>query len=237
MALKDNPGRIAGLLYVLASLFGIFALLYVPSKIYVSGDAAATANNISAHETLFRLSIAADLIGQALFVFVALALFALFKDVNYRHALAMLTLILVAIPIAFLNEVNTLGAIALVRGSHSLAVFDKPQREALANLFLDLRGSGFDVAGIFWGLWLFPLGLLSYRSGIVPRILGVLLMIGCFAYLTNSLTSLALPQYAQTVSKWVSPIQIVELLFMFWLLVMGAKPKPVTSASYAASPA
>src|SRR5215471_21833548 len=231
-----NRGRVAGLLYVVASFPVFFALVYVPSKILVRGNAAATASNITAHETLFRLGIAADLIGQAMFICVALALYELLKGVNRQHALAMLTLILVAIPIAFLNEVNSIAALMLVRGADFLSVFDKPQRDALARLFLNLRGGGFDVAGIFWGLWLFPLGLLAYRSGIIPRILGVLLVIGCFAYLTNSLTSLTLPQYEDVVSKWVSPLQAVELLFMFWLLIMGARPKPIVNASHATAP-
>jgi hypothetical protein len=95
-------------------------------------------------------------------------------------------------------------------------------------LFLKLHGAGFDVAGIFWGLWLFPLGLLSYKSRFIPRILGVLLMIGCFAYLANSFTSLVLPRYEAIVDKWISPLQAVEILFMLWLLIMGAKPKPGT---------
>jgi hypothetical protein len=235
MPLTRNQGRVAGLLYVVASVPVFFALMYVPSKIFVRGDATATASNISAHETLFRLGIAAELIGQAMFVFVALALYELLKGVNRRHALAMLTLILVAIPIAFLNEVNSVAALVLVRGANFLTVFDKPQRDALARLFLNLRGSGFDIAGIFWGLWLFPLGLLTYRSGSIPRILGVLLMIGCFAYLTTSFTSLVLPQYQEVVSRWVSPLDAVELLFMFWLLIMGAR-QPGAGASAATDP-
>ena len=233
MSLAKNRGRVAGLLYVVASIPGFYALAYVPSKILVRGNATATASNITTHETLFRFGIVADLISQAMFVFVALALYELLKEVNRRHALAMLTLILVAIPIAFLNEVNSIAALVLVRGADFLSVFDKSQRDALARLFLNLRGGGFDVAGIFWGLWLFPLGLLSYRSGSIPRILGVLLMIGCFAYLTNSFTSLALPQYEYIVSRWISPIQAVELLFMFWLLIMGTKPKPQPNVSHA----
>jgi len=235
MTLTKNPGRVAGLLYVVASVPGFFALVYVPSRILVRGNTTATANNIFVHETLFRLGIAADLIGQAMFIFVGLALYELLKGVDRRHALAMLTLILVAIPIAFLNEVNSIAALVLVRGPDFLSVFEKPQRDALAGLFLNLRGGGFEVAGIFWGLWLFPLGLLAYRSGFIPRILGVLLMIGCFAYLTNSFTSLLLPQYEKVVARWVSPLQAVELLFMFWLLIMGARPKP--NASHATAPA
>ncbi len=222
-----NPGRLAGLLYVIASIPGFFALLYVPGKLIVDGNATATANNIAAHETLFRFGIAADLVGQVLFIFVALALYDLLKGVNPRHALSMLTLILVAIPIAFLNEVNSVAALTLVRGGDFLSPFDKPQRDALAALFLHLRGGGFEVAGIFWGLWLFPLGWLVYSSGFIPRILGVLLMIGCFAYLANSFTSLTLPRYEEVVSRWISPLQLVEVVFMLWLLIKGAKPKPL----------
>jgi len=143
---------------------------YVPSKLIVHGDAAATALNVAASETLFRLGIAGNLIGQTLFIFVALALYDLLKPVNQRHAIAMLTLILVAIPIAFLNELNAIAALLLVRGADFLSLVDKPQRDALAMLFLRLHGHGFDIAGIFWGLWLFPLGLLVYRSGFLPRL-------------------------------------------------------------------
>ena len=236
MSFTENPGRLAGLLYIVASIPGFFALAYVPSKLLVHGNATATANNIAAHQTLFRLGVAADLIGQVIFIFVALALYHLLKGVNQRHALSMLTLILVAIPIACLNEVNSIAALILVRGPDFLSVFDKPQRDALARLFLNLHGGGFDVAGIFWGLWLFPLGLLVYRSGFLPRFLGVLLMAGTFAYLANSFTSLVLPQYEALVSRWMNPLQAVEVLFMLWLLIMGAKPKlPAGPAASAVS--
>jgi hypothetical protein len=225
MNITGNPGRFAGLLYLLGSIPGFFALLYVPGKIIVHGNATATAHNIATHQTLFRLGIAADLIGQTLFVFVALALYHLLKEVNQRHALAMLTLILVAIPIAFVNEVDSIASLVLVRGTDFLSVFDEPQRNALAMFFLNLRGHGFDVAGIFWGLWLFPLGLLVYRSRFIPRILGVLLIVACFAYLANSFTALVLPEYEAIVARWMNPLQLAEILFMLWLLVRGATPK------------
>src|SRR5215831_12550925 len=227
MSLTKDPGRFAGLLYIVASILAVFALLYVPSRLIVHGNPTATADNIASSETLFRLGIAADLIGQALFIFVALALYDLLKGVNQRHALLMLTLILVSIPIAFLNEVNSLAVLTLVRGADSLALFEKPQRDTLAMVFLNLHGDGFDVAGIFWGLWLFPLGLLVYRSGFLPRFLGVLLMVNCFAYPVNSLTSLVVPQYEVIVSRWMSPLQYGELVFMLWLLIMGTRQKQV----------
>jgi hypothetical protein len=236
MSFTKNPGRFAGLLYVLASIVGIFGLLYVPSKLIVNGNAVETARNIAASETLFRLGIAAHLIGEALFVFVALALYDLLKAVNHRNALYMLTLILVAIPIAFLNELNAIAATFLVRGSEFLSVFDQSQRDALAMLFLNVHGYGFDVAGIFWGLWLFPLGLLVYRSGFLPRILGVALMVNCFAFLINSLTSLVLPHYGGLVSGWMRPFHFGEQVFMLWLVIMGAKPKPLARSSYCATP-
>jgi hypothetical protein len=225
MSLSANPGRRAGLLYLLASIPGFFALIYVPGKLIVPGYGAATIHNIAASESLFRLGIAAELIGQALFILVALALYDLFKAVNQRHAVLMATLLLVSIPIAFLNELNSIATLLLIQGDGFLSLVDKTQREALAVLFVRLHGHGFDLAAIFWGLWLFPLGLLVYRSGFVPRILGVLLIANCFSYLANSLSPLVLPRYEDAISRWIMPLGFGELLFMFWLLIMGANPE------------
>jgi hypothetical protein len=233
MSSTKNPGRFAGLLYALISIPGAYALIYVPSKLIVDGNATATANNIAASETLFRLGIEAQLISQILFMWVALALYDLLKGVNRRHASVMLTLIVVSIPIALLNELNSIAALILVRGADFLSVFDKPQRDALAMLFLNLHDHGFGVAAIFWGLWLFPLGLLVYRSGFFPRVLGVLLMANCFTYLVNSFTSLLMPHYEAIVSRWMMPFQFGELVFMFWLLIIGAKPPALAVAASA----
>lgn len=221
-----NPGRRAGSLYLVGSLPAFFALLYVPGKLMVHGDPAATAHNIVAFESLFRWAMVAELAGQAFFILVALSLYHLLKGVNSRHALLMLTLILVSIPIAFLNELNSMAALLLARGSDTLSSIPEPQRLVWMRFFLDLRGTGFDIAGIFWGLWLFPLGLLVYRSKFIPRFLGILLMAGCFAYLANSFTSLVFPAYELAVARWMSPVQLVEMVFMAWLLIMGATPTP-----------
>ena len=226
MSFTKNPGRFAGLLYVLVSIPGAFALIYVPSKLIVHGNATTTASNIASYETLFRASIAAELISQILFMWVALALYDLLKGVNQRQASLMLGLIVVSIPIALLNELNAIAALMLVRGADFLSIVEKPQRDALTMLFLNLHSSGFVIAEIFWGLWLFPLGLLVYRSGFLPRTLGVLLMANCFTYVVNSFTSLLLPQYEHIVSQLLMPLGFGELLFMFWLLIKGANPKP-----------
>ena len=235
MSSAKNPGRFSGLLYILTSIPGFFAMMYVPSKLIVHGNAAATANNIAGSETLFRLGIACNLTCQAGFIFVALALYDLLKGVNQRHASVMVILIVVSIPIAFLNELNAIVALVLVHGADFLSIFERPQRDALAMLFLNLHSYGFDVAAIFWGLWLFPLGLLVYRSGFLPRvisrILGVLLVLNGFTYPVNSFTSLLLPQYEHVVSRWMMPLSFGELVFMFWLLIMGAQAKPLADRS------
>ncbi|MGA2902409.1 MAG: DUF4386 domain-containing protein [Candidatus Korobacteraceae bacterium] len=229
MSFARNPGRFAGLLYVLTSIIGFFAMGYVPGKLIVDGNAAATASNIAAHETLFRLGIAGGLIGQAGFIFVAWALYDLLKGVNQRHASLMVVLIVVQVPMAFLNELNSIAALVLVRGADFLSIFDKPQREALAMLFLNLHDHGFNVAEIFWGLWLFPLGLLVYRSRFLPRFLGVWLGLAGCAWVILSLTSLLLPQYQHKVYSYLQPAFFGEIAFMFWLLIGGAKPKPLAA--------
>jgi hypothetical protein len=231
MSSAKNPGRFAGLLYLLTSIVGFFAMAYVPGKLIVHGNAAATANNIAASETLFRLGIAGELIGMAGFIFVAMALYDLLKGVNRRHALLMLILIVVSVPIAFLNELNSIAALVLVRGADFLSTFEKPQRDALAMLFVNLHRYGFVVAEIFWGLWLFPLGLLVYRSRFLPRFLGVWLALAGFAWVILSLTGVLLPQYQNKVDTYSQPAFFGELAFMFWLVIKGAKPQAVGAAA------
>jgi Domain of unknown function (DUF4386) len=221
---STNPGRFAGFLYVLMSIFGFFAMAYVPNKVIVHGNAAATASNIASSETLFRMGIASQLIGQAGFIFVALALYELLKGVNRRHASLMVTLIVVSIPIAFLNEVNSFAALLLVHGADFLATFDKTQRDALAMLFINLHGRGLVVAEMFWGLWLFPLGLLVYRSRFLPRFLGVWLELAGSAWVLLCLTGVLLPRYADKVNSYSQPAVFGEIAFMLWLLVKGATP-------------
>jgi len=232
MTSKKNPGRFAGLLYLLTSIVRFFTMGYVPGKLIVHGNAAATANNISVQETLFRLGIVGQLIGMAGFIFVAVALYDLLKGVNQRQAWLMVLLIVVSIPVAFLNELNSVAAIVLVRGADFLSMLEKPQREALAMLFLKLHGQGLVVAEIFWGLWLFPLATLVYRSRFLPRFLGVWLTLAGFGWVILSLTSVLLPQYQDKVNSYSQPAFFGETAFMLWLVIKGAKPlSPDAAAS------
>jgi len=188
-----KQARVAGLLYLLASIPAPFALIYVPGTLIVRGDATATGNHIRASENLFHLGIASELFGFIMFIFVVLALYRLFKGVSEKHALAMAILLLVSIPISLLNVLNEIAALVLVSGANFLSVFETRQLDALAYVFLRLHGQGFVVAQIFWGLWLFPFGILVIRSGFIPRV-GLLAvhcrfrLYGQFLYLPPSAT-------------------------------------------------
>ena len=221
-----KAARIAGLLYLLTSIPGFFSLVYIPSRFIVYGDAAATASKILASEFLFRLGIVSELAGFTGFIFVVLALYRLLHGVNKAQASLMVILMLVSIPISLLNVLNEIAALTLVRGAGFLSTFDKPQRDALAMLFLDLHGYGIDVAQVFWGLWLIPFGVLVFKSGFLPRVLGVLLIIACFGYLANSLVDFGV--LPDVVGRVLGQLTICELPIIFWLLIRGAKDQPLS---------
>jgi Domain of unknown function (DUF4386) len=231
MSTIKNPGRYAGLWYVVTSIFGFFAMGYVPGKLIVHGDASATANNIAASEMLFRLGIASQLIGMAGFIFVALALYELLKDVDRRQAALMVILIVVSIPMAILNEVNSVAALVLVKGADSLSVFEKPQREALAMLFLNLHGRGLVFCELFWGLWLLPLGYLVYKSRFLPRFLGVWLVLAGFGWVILCFSGVVWPQYADKLNTYLQPAILGEIAFMLWLVIKGAKPPQIAQGA------
>src|SRR5438128_7250496 len=195
---KKNA-RVAGLLY-LSLMTAPLRLIYIPSVLFVQGNATATANNIATHELLFRLGIVSDLLTGTMAIFLTLALYRLLKGVDQSLARLMVILgSLMVTPIYFLNTLNDVAALLLVRGADFLSVFDNPQRDALAMLFLRLHHGGVVANEIFWGLWLFPFGLMVYRSRFLPRILGVWLIINCLAYLSVSFTFLLFPCYAASV--------------------------------------
>jgi Domain of unknown function (DUF4386) len=222
-----NTARLAGLLYLVNGVTGFFGIIYVPSKLIVSGNAPATANNILASERLFRLGIVSELICAAEFVFLLWVLYRLLGGVNKTHASLMVILGLVFVPIMCVNVLNEIAALTLLRGANFLSVFDKRQLEAMAVLFLDLHRYGYVVGWIF-GLWLFPFGVLVFRSGFLPRILGVLLIAACFGYLADSLTPLLLPNYAHIVGRFASvALTLGEPAIILWLLIRGAKDQPL----------
>ena len=230
MTSTSRNARIAGFLYLLLVIVGPLRLMVIPGKLFVHGNASATAGNIAAHETLFRLGIAGDLFCGTILIFIALALYRLFREVD--HYLAVLMVVLGGVlPAAFdfFIVANDSAVLILVRGADFLSVFDKAQRDALAMLFLRLHDQEILAAEIFWGLWLFPLAILVYRSRFLPRFLGVWLIINGFAYLAISVTGLLLPSYEQAVTNIAFPALTGEVAFVLWLLIMGARERSVTA--------
>jgi hypothetical protein len=232
MSSNTNPGRIAGFLYLLLVVAAPLRLIYIPSKLFVRGNAAATAHNIAAHELLFRLGIVTDVFCGTILIYLVLALYRLLKGVDQNHAVLMVILGgVMPATIDFLNVLNDAAVLMLVRGADFLSVFEKPQRDALAMLFLRLHHHEVVAAEILWGLWLFPLAILVYKSRFLPRFLGVWLTINGFAYLAMSFTGLLLPQYEDRVSNITFPAQLGEVAFMLWLVIKGAKPQPLDAAA------
>lgn len=213
-----TTARVAGALYLILLPLGIFGM-FATSNLVVPGDAARTAGNIMASESLFRLSIVSALLVQVLNIFVVLALYRLLAPAGKGLASAMVVLILVAVPIAMLNELNNLAILLLLNnGAVYLGSFTPAQVQALVPLFLDLHKLGVSIASIFWGLWLFPMGYLVIKSGFLPRILGVLLIIGCLGYLVESFSALLLPGLQINVALFTF---WGEVLLPLWLLIKG----------------
>ena len=217
MSSINKTARVAGFLYLLLLPLGIFGLL-LPSSLILPGDAARTADNIMASESLFRLGIMSALATQLLNIFVVLALYKLLNRVDKNQATLMVLFSLLGVPIAMLSELNKFGVLLVLNGTHYLTAFTAKQVQALVSLFLDLHQYGINIAGIFWGLWLFPMGYLVFKSGFLPRILGILLMIGCFGYLFDSVTFFLFPNLDVTISQYTF---IGEILLPLWLLIKG----------------
>ncbi len=217
---KINPNktaRIAGVLYLLLAPLGFFGYEYIPSLI-VPGDATTTANNIMSHEMLFRLSILCALITPIVTVLVALFLYKLFKPVNKNQAVLMVIFALAAAPIAMLNELNHFAVLLLLNGTEYLKVFSVDQLYSQVMFFLDLSHYGASITAIFWGLWLLPMGYLVFKSGFLPKILGVLLIIAGFGYVIDSIALFLLPDLNIDFTQFTF---IGELLFLLWLLFKG----------------
>ena len=226
--LLKKQSRIAGLLYFLSCLPAPFALLYVPGVLVVRGDAAATANNVRDSEGLLRLGMTVELFSATLVIFAVIAFYRLFKAVSHKHAMAMMILFLISVPMSYLNVLNDLAALTFARSPAFLsAVFDKPQLDAFVLFFLRLHNQGIILAQIFWGLWLFPFGIAVMRSGFIPRFVGIAALAAGSGYVINSSFRLFLPASAQGFGDLAMILGVGELAIL-WLLIWGAKDQPST---------
>jgi hypothetical protein len=206
---RRKTARIAGVFYVVLAL-AMFPDLLRKSLI-VAGDVALTGRNILDNALLFRVSIFGDLVCYVAFLFLVLCLYSLLKDVRREIARLMVALVLVSVSIAMLSASNELTALALLQENDP----------AQAMLFLGLFKNGILIAEIFMGLWLFPLGWLFFKSGFMPKTLGILLMVGCFGYLADSFAGLVMPYWRPLTAQGVMLPALAELATVFWLLVFG----------------
>jgi hypothetical protein len=217
--------QLAGLWYTFFLAFGVFELL-VDARFSVPGDAAESAARILAGDLLFRLGIVSSLAGQVCFVFLGLAFYKLFRSVGKDQARTLLSLVIASVPIAFLNMLNKLAPLLLLGDSAFLKAFPPGQIQALAMVFIELQKYGTVIAGVFWGLWLLPLGTLVRRSGWFPGVFGILLLIGGACYLLDSLLALVLPGLREGVSPILNMILTAgEVPFILWLLIRGPRSR------------
>jgi hypothetical protein len=221
-AFETSPivlARAVGLLNLVVLASGTFAGS-VSARLVVPGDAAATARNITASELLFRLGFVSGLLMYLIFVFSVWLLYRLLASVDEPLARLMVMLVLVGVSIAMLNQVHQSAALILLSGVDYLKAFNADQIQGQVMFFLDLHKQGGLVGAIFWGLWLFPLGLLVFRSGFFPRILGVLLMLGSLGWLLVPLQRFLLPGYeALAYSRFAA--HVAEMSWTLWLLIRG----------------
>jgi hypothetical protein len=226
-----KTARLAGLLYLVNAVTGFFGIICVPGRLIVSGNATATAHNILASERLFRLGIASELICAVEFVYLVWVLYRFLGGVNKTHASLMVILGLLLVPVMVLNTLSEIGALLLLQGADFQSAFDKRQLETMVMLFLDLHRYGYVVGWIF-GLFHFHFGVLVFRSGFLPRILGVLLIAACFGYVADSLTPFLMPGHANLVGRIAGiPLALGEPAMILWLLIMGAKDQPLEATA------
>jgi len=221
----QRTARRAGVLYLVLSIVAMFSFFYLRPRFVISGDAAATASNIVAHEQLYRTGILLDLVGQLVFIVVVLELYRLFKDVDRTQARLMLALVGTGIAVQVATQALNVAPLILLGGADYLSAFTRPQLEALAYESLTLFGKQGDLLTAFWGVWLFPFAYLTIKSGFLPKFLGVLLILSGVAYIVTCATAIVFPAAVATVTKVMMPFYFGEFIVVLWLAFVGAKPR------------
>ncbi|MEO1054346.1 MAG: DUF4386 domain-containing protein [Bacteroidota bacterium] len=221
---KKKVSRVAGALYLVLIVFGVFAEFFVRAKLVVYGDAETTLNNISNSEQLFRTGFVFDLLMLLVYFFLPMALYHLLASVNKKVVAIMVLSVVTAVAIMFVNMLHYYVVIIVSDNKDYLTAFDQDQRNALGMVFIYLYHKGYMIAQVFFGLWLLPLGYLVFKSGFSPRLLGILLIIAGLEWMSDSFTYFLFPE----VSKMISPFilisaALIEFSFCFWLLIIGPK--------------
>lgn len=222
---RDKTARFAGLLYLILVISGIINLMYIPSKLIVWEDAAKTLQNIINSELLFRLGIVSGIITFLSFLLLPLVLYKLLNEVNKTQALLMVVFAVVSIPLSFVNILNKFAVLTWISKAKYLEGIDTSEIQLQVMFYLDSYNNGIEISQIFWGLWLFPFGYLVYKSGFLPKILGILLMAGCIGYLITFFAGFLYSGFHKTTIATIVglPASIGEIGICLWLLIMGTK--------------
>lgn len=222
-----RTARVSGLLYLVLAITGAYGILYVPSQLIVANDATQTAANILNNEFFFRSGILANLIGQTSFLFLGLSLYQLFENVNQSLSRMLLILVTVSVPIAFFIIFNQLHALWLMKESFAS---DPAQTQFLASAFMNQFQNGNLVIGIFWGLWLIPFGLLSCKSGFIPKVIGAFLVLGGLSYVIDAFVFVLIPSMQEFTAVGVAICSsIAEISVLLWLLIVGVREPKLKS--------
>jgi hypothetical protein len=220
-----KTARLTGLLYFLFALIAIYSYMYVGQKIFVAGDTESTAKNMLANEFLFRSSLVADSLTTVLFLVVIILMYRLLKQVNDIQAKFMAVFAAVAIPVSFIGEALQVTSLYIFKGE-LLKTFSSEQAQDIAALLLRTGSNIGQLASFHWGLWLMPMGWLVYKSGFLPRFLGILLWLNGLGYMIAAITFILFPDSFAAVSKIVYPTYFIgELPLIFWLMIKGTKAK------------
>lgn len=225
MTNRNKTARLAGLLYLILVISGITNLMYIPSKLIVWENAAETLENIMNSELLFRLGIVSGIITFLTFLLLPLVLYRLLSEVNKTYATLMVIFAVISVPISFVNILNKFSVLTLIGKANYLQDLDLSEIQLQVMFHLDSYNNGIEISQIFWGLWLFPFGYLVYKSGFLPKVLGILLMAGCFGYLITFFGGFLSPNFHKTVVSTIVglPASIGEIGICLWLLIMGTK--------------
>jgi hypothetical protein len=225
--------RRAGVVYLALALTGMVGILYVPSTLGLNEAGSDPAVIILNNELLFRIGIFSRLLCQILFAYLVLILYRLFKEVHKPLALQMVVLVVVSIPISFVLELCQVAALLVAKKPDLVGALGADQLNNVIRFFFDTWGQGITIVELFWGLWLIPFGLLAYRSGFIPRILGVILILGGVGYMVTSTSLLILPELGRVIAAYTTiPPAIGGFSIILWLLIIGAsKPKSLAGTS------
>ncbi|ELR71527.1 hypothetical protein C900_02590 [Fulvivirga imtechensis AK7] len=223
-----KTARLAGVLYLISAVFAPFSLIYVPSKIIVSGDSTATAERMLANEMLFRTSIALSILSIILFLFVALVQYKLFEGVNRNLASVMALLVIIQVPVGFVIDILGITSLIIFKGE-IMNDMVSGERHSIAMLLLKMSSNGNFILMTLWGLWLIPFGQLVFRSGFIPRIIGIYLIVNGITYIITSYTFILFPEYKILIDRYSFPLLLGEPVIMLWFLIVGVRIKKQTN--------